>query len=218
MAEVIAGYAEGYDFIRHIEWPENMGRAHVRNLAILHASTTYYAIMDGDDICHPERIERQVAYLEAHPDVGILGTAMYEFSDEPDPKTAELRVFPSTQEEIERMSHYRMPVANPTVMIRRNVFARLGLFVHGSEAEDVRLYVDALLRGVKITNLQEPLLFFRFDGIIGRRRTFDRALDEVLIRLRLGTLSPKLNLLKIAAAIFRLLPPEVQAWGYRNLR
>jgi glycosyltransferase involved in cell wall biosynthesis len=218
LSDAIRRYAEDYDFITHIEWPENMGRAHVRNVSILHASTTYYAIMDADDICHPERIERQVAYLEAHPEVDILGTAIYEFTGTPDPDTATLKVLPATQEGIERMSHYRMPMANPTVMFRRDVFARIGLFVHGSEAEDVRLYADAVLRGVKMANLEEPLLFFRFDGIIGRRSTVDRAVDEALIRVRLGTLSPKLNLLKMASVLFRLMPPAVQTWAYRHLR
>jgi glycosyltransferase involved in cell wall biosynthesis len=44
------------------------------NQAISLSQGKYFARMDGDDISYPERLQRQVAHLEAHPEVDLLGT------------------------------------------------------------------------------------------------------------------------------------------------
>ena len=51
-----------------------MGIANALNTGLAHTRGSYIARMDGDDVAHPERLAKQVAYLEAHPDIGVLGT------------------------------------------------------------------------------------------------------------------------------------------------
>ena len=55
--------------------PENLGLTRSLNVGLRAARGPLIARLDADDTCHPERLARQVAYLEAHPDVGLLGTA-----------------------------------------------------------------------------------------------------------------------------------------------
>ena len=60
--------------IRIIAGVENRGLAMRLNEAIGLARSKYFARMDQDDICHPERFERQVAFLSSHPDIHLVGT------------------------------------------------------------------------------------------------------------------------------------------------
>ena len=57
---------------------ENRGASASRNLAIRHARGTYVALLDADDVWLPEKLEAQVALMEANPDVGMLyGNSLY---------------------------------------------------------------------------------------------------------------------------------------------
>ena len=49
------------------------------NETILLSAGKYFARMDGDDVAYPERLERQVRYLERHPQVDLLGTGILVF-------------------------------------------------------------------------------------------------------------------------------------------
>lgn len=59
--------------VRLIALTENGGPVNARNRAVAEARGRYVAGLDHDDICRPERLARQVAYLEAHPDVVLVG-------------------------------------------------------------------------------------------------------------------------------------------------
>jgi glycosyltransferase involved in cell wall biosynthesis len=60
--------------IRIITGLENRGLALRLNEAIGLARSKYFARMDGDDLCHPERFARQAAFLNSHPDIDLVGT------------------------------------------------------------------------------------------------------------------------------------------------
>jgi glycosyltransferase involved in cell wall biosynthesis len=56
---------------------ENSGHAATLNEGVLRATAAYVAIMDNDDIAAPERLEKQVAFLDAHPHVAAVGSQTY---------------------------------------------------------------------------------------------------------------------------------------------
>ena len=60
--------------IRLYEGPRNLGPVGSSNAVVDHASGTVIARMDADDVCHPDRLARELALLHAHPDVGLIGT------------------------------------------------------------------------------------------------------------------------------------------------
>lgn len=53
---------------------ENMGPAHARNVGMKAASGKYIAFLDSDDLYLPGKLELQVAFMETHPEVGIVAT------------------------------------------------------------------------------------------------------------------------------------------------
>jgi glycosyltransferase involved in cell wall biosynthesis len=218
LAEVVQHYVEGHEGVEHVMIPENRGLSHALNVSILRTQTEYYARMDADDVCQEERLERQVHYLNRHPELQILGTAALEFEAHPEEENRVLKVMPKRKEEIQRMAHYRTPFIHPTVVFRRDVFARIGLYECRDMVDDVDLWMRAVAEDVSVANLPQPLLYYRMDEVVKRRATLSRAVREASIRLRHPTASLKLNLLKFSSIAFRLLPAKVQEWGYRNLR
>jgi glycosyltransferase involved in cell wall biosynthesis len=61
--------------IHIFQTPANTGGpAAPRNLAISHAKGEYIAILDQDDLWEPDKLEKQVAFLEKHPDIGLLSS------------------------------------------------------------------------------------------------------------------------------------------------
>ena len=67
---IIQDYAERDARIRLLKHLENRGNGAARNTAIIHATGKFVAQMDSDDVSLPQRLEKQAAYLEAHPRIG----------------------------------------------------------------------------------------------------------------------------------------------------
>jgi hypothetical protein len=176
----------------------------------------YYARMDSDDIAYPQRIEKQVTYLEAHRDIDILGTWALEFEQDPVAHQGFLRQLPTEQSEIEAMFHYRNPFIHPAVMFRRSVFAKIGLYNANFLDEDLELWSRAFQKRIKVANLPEPLLYYRFSGSIQRRA--ERVLYHAKARYQFNTWSPKLNALKLMSLGLKVMPFEIQEWAYKHLR
>lgn len=75
-AEVLAEYSDSR--IRVIRNPSNVGVGVARNRGLRLARGKYIAVHDADDASVPDRLAQQVAYFEAHPEVGLIGsTAFY---------------------------------------------------------------------------------------------------------------------------------------------
>lgn len=218
LAAAVKEYVQSYANIRHLYIEKQSGLAYAANISILHSPTKYYARMDADDIAHPQRLEKQVNYLELHPNIDILGTWVKEFYSAPT-EDGFVKKLPHDPVLIEEFFHYRNPLAHPTVMFRRESFAKMGLYDYKFLTEcDLEMWGRALNMGVRIDNLEEVLLYFRMVGVVRRRSEPGRVWQQIRARYRHNTWSIKLNTLKVLAIVFRLLPVKVQQWGYHNLR
>ena len=90
--------------------------------------------MDTDDIAMPDRIEKQVAYMEAHPEVHVMGGAIREFNDEG--TTDRVKLMPKTQKEILSYVKNRNPLNHMTVMFRRSAILEVGNYQHFQYFQD----------------------------------------------------------------------------------
>ena len=73
-AEIICEFVERDSRIQFIRLDRNMGHATARNNGISVASGKYVANMDCDDVCLPDRLRRQVNFLESNPNIDVLGS------------------------------------------------------------------------------------------------------------------------------------------------
>ena len=98
------------------------------NFSIQQTNTTYYGRMDADDICFPDRFEKQINFLVENPEIDILGSWAIEFEKEADIKKGFLKKLPSEYHKLEKLFHYRNPLIHPTVVFRRTVFNKMSYY------------------------------------------------------------------------------------------
>jgi hypothetical protein len=125
--------------LRVIRNEVNLGPGGARNEGLRNAAGEYIAVLDADDVACPERIASQVAYLDVHSEVALLGTAC-EIIDE---NGACVRVFyPPTDPTVLRWDlHFRNRIVHSTVMYRRDLALKVGGYdAHLPQAEDFALW------------------------------------------------------------------------------
>lgn len=139
-----------------------VGIAHALNTGLAHASAPFIARMDADDISHPDRVLRQLECLQAHPDIGVLGTrTRFETSVA---KSSGMAWFVNWQNMILTPNdHYvkrfvDAPLAHPTVMFRREFVERHGGYSTEPLPEDHELWLRWMDAGVRFAKLPEELL------------------------------------------------------------
>lgn len=197
------------------------GGAGIANQAGLAAATgTWIAKVDADDICLPERFERQVAAL-ARSGADLCGAAMLEFVGTPDNVVA-IRSSPLTHDAISRRMRFNNPVNHPAAMFRRTVALEAGGYPDLRHMQDYDLFARMLVHGAVMANLPEPLVLFRAGADMHKRRSsrlFVRLEWRLQRRLRgyglIGTPRMLVNLgVRLA---FRFLPPSMLRLVYRRV-
>jgi glycosyltransferase involved in cell wall biosynthesis len=138
--------------------------AEVLNQGIRMADGRYIARMDADDVSLPERLALQYAYLESHPNTGLVSCAT---AAHPSAITGEgfLHYMEWQNSIITAESHrqYRFvesPVAHPTVMYR-SVLAQTGSLYPLEGPEDYGLWLQWMQDGIEFYKLPQPLLYWR---------------------------------------------------------
>ncbi|MCA1248835.1 glycosyltransferase [Massilia sp. MS-15] len=133
------------------------------NLAIEEAQGKYVARMDADDVCEPKRLACQFAFMEAHPEVDVLGTE-YVHIDEKGQSIGKPSALNHSHEDIIRRLPYESCMPHPTVMFKRaSVLAASG-YAYGLYAEDWDLWLRLARRQSRFANLPQPLLRYRIHG------------------------------------------------------
>ncbi|TAN58438.1 glycosyltransferase [Patescibacteria group bacterium] len=139
---------------------ENKGLRATLNIGLAAASGAYIARMDQDDISLPDRFEKQVAFLDAHPDYVLVG-ATYGYIDEQSNITGS---FPALldDEDIKRELFTKSPFGHGTIMARTESL-KGGGYTYSNEAvhmEDYELWIRFSVAG-KYANLPEILYLWR---------------------------------------------------------
>jgi len=134
---------------------ENRGLAKTLNQGIDIASGRYIARMDQDDIAHPERLQKQFAFMENNPHVGVCGTWAQTFGTK-----SRLLKMPVTNNEIKARLFFESPFVHPAVMIRKDVLHHFKLYYRVVVAEDYDLWSRAS-KFCEYHNLPEVLLDYR---------------------------------------------------------
>lgn len=160
-----------------IEWfPENRGLACVLNDLLdvcFQDGYEYIARMDADDISMTDRLEKQMAYLKAHPEIDVVGGAINEI-DEKGKNRGKTIVYPSGPVECREFFSKRNPHAHPAVLFRRSFFDKLGGKKYRSEYrqnQDTMLWYDGMIAGTLHANISDVVLNFRMtDAMFKKRR------------------------------------------------
>ena len=145
--------------IKLIITKKRLGLAASLNLGIKSSTSKYIARMDSDDISEYNRVEEQVKFLEKNRHIDILGTAV-KIIDEAG-RIKKFLSYPKNHLEIKWAMCLGCPIAHPTVMIRKNIFKKFGMYDSKEKLEDYALWTKFLNRDVKFYNLDKYLLRLR---------------------------------------------------------
>jgi glycosyltransferase involved in cell wall biosynthesis len=150
---------KGFDDPRlKVHHQANQGQSAALNQGIRLSTGGYIARMDGDDISLPGRLEKEVSLLESHPEIGLVGTWCIKV----DTKTGHERVqsLPEDDSAIRRFMIVDNPFIHSSVMIRKDVLDRVGLYKEGLIWQDYELWVR-IAGHHRMANIPEPLVIRR---------------------------------------------------------
>jgi glycosyltransferase involved in cell wall biosynthesis len=143
-----------------IRLAKNQGLAGALNVGleqILERPYKYIARMDADDVSRPDRLAKQIAFLEQHPKVGAVGTWGRHFNERTGETTIVNRT-PVSADDVVRAKYFNSPIIHASSMIRADVFRNLGLLsTDYPAAEDYELFRRIAMR-YDIANLPEVLI------------------------------------------------------------
>lgn len=159
LLDVLASYSDARLRVEHLSL--NVGVSTARNHGIGLARGKFIAFCDADDICQPERLEQQLAFLERNPDISMCGSAFTCFNDVGDQG---MIAHPLTNEAIQRGLMQCNCFGLSTVMSRTTVFQKHMFNASLRVAEDYELWTRIAVNGLGLANIPESLVRYRLHG------------------------------------------------------
>lgn len=224
LASILEQWKQKMPEINHVILEQNQGLSNALNAGIDAAKHEWLARMDADDICMPDRFEKQMKVINQNPELSILGSWIVEYDEDMDEEIA-VRKLPESHEEIMKYAQWRCPFNHMTVMYKKSVLIDLGKYKnYGAVGDDYELWARFLMNGYKAFNLQENLVKARTGkDFFGNRRRgwkyFKNELREINDLYRLKMINPLQYLFHFTVkAIVRLSPAFLVKFIYKGIR
>lgn len=212
--EILEELTEHDRRIRILTNSNNLGLTKSLNVALRQAQGDLIARMDADDIALPTRLEKQIAFLEGHPDIDVVGTA-YEWIDEDGHAIGRPNVI-TDPNDIHRTLPRTNPLLHSSVVMRRPALDRASGYDESyRRAQDYDLWLR-LSRTSRMANLPEILMQKRLlSGMISFQS--ERTQLRCAVRARLCALKrgdiPLWNVISLLKPLVAsLLPRRAVRW------
>ncbi len=159
--EILTAYAARDARVRPLLQPHT-GLVQALNHGLASARGRYIARMDGDDICMPDRLQAQCAFLDSSPDIGLVGCCVAFGGDRK--QCAGYASYVDWTNRLLSPEHIALerfresPFAHPSVMFRHELVAKYGGYAMGDFPEDYELWLRWMDQGVRMAKLKAPLL------------------------------------------------------------
>ena len=162
--DILAAAARNDRRIRVIR-REGGGLVAALNAGLAACQAPLLARLDGDDICHPRRLELQAAYLGGHPETGLVASCFRHF-----PRTGLKQGMIDYELWQNGLSGHTLvirdlfvesPFVHPSVMMRRTVLEKLGGYQDNGWPEDYDLWLRMAASGIQFARLPRTLIFWR---------------------------------------------------------
>lgn len=165
---VISAY-EQQPVFNVIRLAENQGHGNARRIGLSKCSYELVALMDADDISVDNRFELQLAALQGHPDVCVVGGNITEFYDDPK-NIVGMRKVPQTDTEIKQYMKTRCAMNQITVMFRKRDVEAVGGYIDWYCEEDYYLWLRLMQAGYMFYNIDSILCNVRVGKEMYQRR------------------------------------------------
>lgn len=211
------------DIFKIIYLENNKGLANALNIGVNASSFNIIARMDSDDICLPDRLQKQMKFL-INNDLDIVGGQILEFGANINDVISERKV-PLDHTEIVKFLKTRSPFSHPTIIFHKKVFKIINGYDVNVFPEDYDFFVRAFLNNFKFGNVKETVLFFRVGSdkksALKRRHGYRYAKNEFKLykkfyKLKFYNLFDFLKVV-LGKIPLRLLPFSIFSLLYYNL-
>ena len=146
--------------VTYLPQEKNGGLGEAMRIAVEAAKYPYLARMDSDDICLPDRFEKQMKCFEEDPELSIVGGMITEFDGEPENIIAE-RILPLDDAGIKKMMRGRCAVNHVTVIFKKEDLLKSGNYQPFWKQEDHYLWARMMEHGCKFRNIPDIVVNVR---------------------------------------------------------
>lgn len=169
--------------IKVLTYEKNRGLAGALNYCLEHALGEYIARQDDDDISYSRRFEKELKFLEEHPEIGFIGTGHDICDDNGIWGEEMLPEFPSKDSFL-----WNSPFSHPTIMIKKEILESVGGYRVAKETrscEDFDLFMRLYANGYRGYNLQEKLYKYRVVNDPNKKyRSMEMRIEEAVVRYK----------------------------------
>ena len=170
------------DRIRLITHKKNRGLGYSLHEGVREAKGKRVARMDDDDVSLQARLEKQMSYLAANPQVDVLGGWAIECDENEAPMR--IRRCPTSHDKIVDLV-WAIPFIHPTVVFKRDAILEAGSYDSDlRRRQDYDLWFRCVDAGLRFANLPEPLIKYRFTDDYYKKNNLEVAIDQVKIGWR----------------------------------
>lgn len=178
--QVAKDYALKHDNIVLIKNEKNMGLNYTLNHCLEYADTEYVARMDGDDVSLPTRFEKEINFLDSHPEYAVVSGPMIYFDEKGD-----FRIGKGRGEIKKEHFIHGTPICHAPCMARTDVIKAVGGYTVDDKllrVEDYHLWFKVFASGYKLYSLKDPVYKMRDDRGAKRRRNWKTRRNGFYVR------------------------------------
>jgi len=206
------------DILKIIPLEQNVGLGNALNIGLKECRCDLVARMDTDDICMPDRFEKQISFFQNN-DVDIIGSYCIEI-DENNNK-GNVRKMPLTHKDIYD-NLFTCPLIHPIVMFKKSIIEKVGGYDKTlTRRQDYDLWFKCAKAGTIFANIDEPLILYRFTNDTHKKQNLNLMLSQAKIGfkgVRLLRQSYWKALACYVPVIRSLLPNKIQHLVYKVLK
>ncbi|ATM04621.1 TPA: glycosyltransferase [Raoultella planticola] len=197
--------------LKIIKLEDNVGLGIALKIGLSHCSYNIVARMDTDDICKPERFEKQLGIMNKEPSLVMLGSGIIEFDEQNNQRE---KVLPCEKNKILEFSKLKNPFNHMTVVFRKNEILAVGGYQDHLFMEDYNLWLRLLAAGYELRNIKDILVDARVGTDMVKKR---KGLRYIKSEYKLMKIKNELNItgffegvgIFIFRSLTRLLPTSL---------
>ncbi|MGN0316821.1 MAG: glycosyltransferase [Lachnospira sp.] len=163
------------DVVKYYPQEVNRGLGEALRIGSEYCTGDYIIRMDSDDVSDCYRFEKQIQYIENHPEIDVVGTDIAEFNQSPDEPNKRVRSCPKNHDDIVSMGKRRNPMNHVSVCMNKSALTKCGGYQTLLLLEDYYLWLHMIGAGCKLANINESLVYVRVgNGFDSKRGSKER--------------------------------------------